>query len=152
MLCVAHLGPLAAFDYLEHSLVTDRACHEAQKLLARDIANAPAGIKSRYLALALMCPARWQSAYCENKRKTVRAAFSTGAAKAGTHPITLGDYSALVDHVTEYGHVQNFPAPPSAASRILPGNGYIRRKLRAASQATSAVNSAGTIRRPTGIK
>lgn len=109
LLCVAHLGPLAAFDYLEHSLVTDRACHEAQKLLARDIANAPAGIKSRYLALALMCPARWQSAYCENKRKTVRAAFSTGAAKAGTHPITLGDYSALVDHVTEYGHVQNFP-------------------------------------------
>lgn len=108
-LCLAHLGPLAAFDYLEHSLVTDRACYEAQKMLARDLAGAPTEQKSRYLALALMCPTRWQSAYCENKRKTVRAAFSAGAAKNGGHPITLGDYSALVDHVTEYGRVQNLP-------------------------------------------
>jgi len=109
LLCHATFVPLAAFDYLEHSLVTDRACHEAQKLLARDLATAPTGQKSRYLALALMCPTRWQSAYCKNKRKTVSATFSSGTAKYSGHPITLGDYSALVDHVTEYGQVRNLP-------------------------------------------
>lgn len=103
------MGELAAFDYLEHSLVTDRACHEAQKLLVRDLSGASADQKSRYLALALMCPTRWQSVYCENKRKTIPGILNTAGAGKKGHPITLGDYSALVDHITEYGQVRNFP-------------------------------------------
>lgn len=107
-LLVLPYASLPAFDYLEHSLFTDRACHEAQKMLSTRLSTASADQKSRYLALALLCPARWKTVYCENNRKAVQAPFSVAAAEKREHAVTLGDYSALVDHFTEYGRVLHF--------------------------------------------
>lgn len=96
--------PLHAFDYMEHSFFTDRACHEAQKMLLPTLSTASAEVKSRYLALALVCPVRWQKEYCHRGSKNPKALINP----EGEHSLTLGDYSALVDHITEYGRVLRF--------------------------------------------
>ena len=101
---------IVAFDYLEHSLFADRACHEAQKILAANMQFASTDIKSRYLALALMCPSRWRPKYCEDGKKTVAGAVS----KSRNFSISIGDYAALADHITEYGRVPTLPGADEA--------------------------------------
>lgn len=103
LLAAGFLQPVAAFDYLEHSLFADRACYESQKILATSLGNATVETKGRYLALSLMCPVRWRPAYCAGGRKNVSSTMTP----EGRPPITLGDYAALVDHITEYGRVRN---------------------------------------------
>lgn len=124
--------PAQGFDYLEHSYFTDRACWQAQtSLLALLEASAPdsskqnsstpqtpddlhasqnyARLRARYLALALVCPERPAVYYCVDERKAVTShinRLSNEPWTSSSHPITLGDYSALADHVSRLGPVR----------------------------------------------
>ncbi|HRP68126.1 MAG TPA: hypothetical protein PLY93_01165 [Turneriella sp.] len=104
-MCLVGVSPTYAFDYLEHSLFTDRACYAAQRILAENVAAGGVREKSRYLALALVCPQKWQPTYCKSGKKN----FDGQMRFNGKHTATLGDYSALVDHITEYGKIKSLP-------------------------------------------
>lgn len=100
-----------AFDYLEHSFFSDRACLEAQRRLGPAAAeDEQAG--ARYLALSLYCPERWDRPYCADGYKQLEANLNRLAAppaESGDLAITLGDISALPDHLTSFGPVRGLP-------------------------------------------
>lgn len=103
--------PSFAFDYLEHSFFTDRACKEAQERLSARLQGPLRDSKTvaHYLALALACPNRWDTPYCSKSNKMVEGNLNRlrdlpGA--GGGHSVTLGDFSALADHLIEFGPVR----------------------------------------------
>jgi hypothetical protein len=102
-----------AFDYLEHSYFTDRACLRAQRLLGERLTRGAAtdDDRARYLALGLLCPARWDTPYCgadETKRAT---AAINRLPPGGSNALTFGDFSSLADHVSRFGPVRGLPGP-----------------------------------------
>ncbi len=101
-----------AFDYLEHAYFADRACYEAQRRLAPLVTPARPDVVARYLALALACPERWDRPYCADDLKQAEAGLNrleAPPAASGDHALTLGDFSALVDHLAWFGPVGGFP-------------------------------------------
>ncbi len=113
------IQPAQGFDYLEHSFFTDRACWHAQKSLLSVLEEADqpqtspeaeqyAQLRARYLALALVCPERPAVFYCVDERKAVTSHINRISNEPWTspsHPVTLGDYSALGDHLSRLGPV-----------------------------------------------
>ena len=100
-----------AFDYLEHSYFTDRACLETQRRAAKRIAagQAPEWMTARYLALALVCPKRWDRPYCVDGYKQLEGGLNPldePPAQSGELSITLGDFAALPDHMSNYGPIR----------------------------------------------
>ncbi|MFN7131249.1 MAG: hypothetical protein ACK4N5_04150, partial [Myxococcales bacterium] len=111
LLLVALPGRAWAFDYLEHSFFSDRACLEAQRRLA-PLARTHADVAERYLALSLFCPEKWERPYCAGGYKQLEGSLNRleePPTESGDHPITLGDYAALPDHLTEWGPVRGMP-------------------------------------------
>lgn len=107
LLIVALPGESHAFDYLEHSYFTDRACRTVQGELARAAASDPK-VGTRYLALSLFCPERWDRPYCAEGYKQLEGSLNRLAeppAQSGDHPITLGDFAALADHLENVGPI-----------------------------------------------
>jgi len=102
-------APASAFDYLEHSFLTDRACLEAQLELGAELAEAPDdGVGARYLALALACPESWERPYCADDYKQLEGNLNQldeAPSEGGEHPVTLGDFAALPDHLSLWGAV-----------------------------------------------
>jgi len=104
--------PAQAFDYLEHSFFGDRACSEAQVRmlpLLKSEAHPSPDLISRYLALGLVCPLRWNTHYCKDDYKELEAALSplsAPATESGEHSLTLGDFAALPDHLSQFGSVR----------------------------------------------
>lgn len=103
-----------AFDYLEHSWFTDAGCRRAQQRLGAHLRANPGdeALVARYMALGLICPANWQTNYCEDKEKQLRGLVNLTEAppeKSGELSITLGDYSALPDHISRLGAVRGLP-------------------------------------------
>jgi hypothetical protein len=101
----------SAFDYLEHSYFTDRSCRAAQEQLAVSILQSSSNprLRSAYLALALVCPNRWEVSYCVDGYKQAEANLNRlpkNASHGGGHSITLGDFTALADHLFEFGPVR----------------------------------------------
>ncbi len=104
-------APAFGFDYLEHSFVTDRACLHAQRSLVALVQAAPenTALRARYLALALVCPERATVDYCVDERKAVTAQINHGGERpweSVEHPVTLGDFSGLADHLSKLGPVK----------------------------------------------
>lgn len=100
-----------AFDYLEHSFFTDRACRRTQERLAIRLRGPLRDSKSvaHYLALALVCPNRWDTPYCSKSEKMVEGNLNrlkNPPGAGGGHSVTLGDFSALADHLIEFGPVR----------------------------------------------
>lgn len=120
--CCLLLGvlPAQALDYLEHSFFTDRACWQAQKSLLPLLeslgdpqnlqqSQQHAELRARYLALALVCPERPAIFYCVDERKAVTSHINRTSNEPWTsssHPVTLGDYSALGDHLSRLGPIR----------------------------------------------
>lgn len=98
------------FVYVEHSYLTDRACRAALEQLAPTVGpDAPLARRARYLALALACPTPWRAPYCADGEKQAESWLSRPdgpPAESGDHPATLGDLSALGDHVSRLGPVR----------------------------------------------
>jgi len=115
-LCVASFlfgslpGPALALDYLEHSFLTDRGCLEAQRRLAPYVADGGAALQARYFALALACPAPWDRPYCKGGYKQVGPGLNhlrpEMPAEEGDLAVTLGDFSALADHQSDFGPIR----------------------------------------------
>jgi len=111
--------PAPAFDYLEHSYLTDRACFLAQttlgKLLSAENAGAPDNeghefLAIRYLALSLLCPLRWDKPYCNGGYKQAASVLhGPRPAEGQEYAITLGDLAALPDHLPWYGRIGGLP-------------------------------------------
>lgn len=108
LLILAAPAPAFAFDYLEHLWFTDRACRDAQTMLASQIAGEPQ-LESAYLALALVCPTRWEGEYCEGGYKRAQSQLTELEVDSRAYSFTLGDYSALADHISRQGPVRNLP-------------------------------------------
>ncbi len=101
-----NLDEATAWDYLEHAWLTDVACREAQTILASELAtNFQEDLAARYVALGVACPVAWNVPYCENGLKVVQS----GLLEAPNYPMTLGDYSAMGDHVSRFGPVPGMP-------------------------------------------
>lgn len=103
-------GEPRAFEYLEHSYLTDRACQQAKERLGPLIEARPddPDIQARYLALALVCPNRRIDEYCIDQNKAVTAPIEDVGQRpwnASDFPLTLGDVSALNDHVSRLGPI-----------------------------------------------
>jgi len=103
-----------AYDYLEHSYFGDRACLDAQTRLAARIAGGRASYETvtRYLALALACPERWERHYCADGDKQAEAGLNrlkAAPAKKGGLAVTFGDYVALPDHLSRFGPIHGLP-------------------------------------------
>lgn len=99
-----------AFDYLEHSYFTDKACYKTQVALIEKGLNRD--ILPIYLALALYCPSSWKRNYCDKGYKIVEGninALSSKPENSGDYSLTLGDISALPDHTDHYGALKNIP-------------------------------------------
>lgn len=102
----------SAFDYLEHSYATDRACALAQKELAPLAAAGNAQAQRSYLVLALTCPQSWSGPYCDGGYKQAAGLLNLielPASKSHDYAITLGDFAALQDHLSELGAVRGIP-------------------------------------------
>ena len=103
-------NPAAAWSYLEHSFLTDRSCYEVLKLTEHDLSqdgdNQSLGAK--YIALSLLCPTEWHTEYCVDRKKSP-VAYVNSNIKEGQHGITLGDYTGLADHISQFGPVEGFP-------------------------------------------
>ncbi len=100
-----------AFDYLEHSYFSDRACLEAQRRLA-PLAARDERIALRYAALSLFCPESWKRPYCGDDYKQLEGSLNRleqPPAEDGDHAITLGDFAALPDHLTAWGPIRDLP-------------------------------------------
>ena len=115
---VLYAGPAPGFDYVEHSFTTDAACDVAQRELAREAGGAISDerLAARYLALSLMCPATWDRPYCERGYKQLEGSVNLleePPAQSGDHAITLGDFSALPDHLASWGAVRGVPQAAS---------------------------------------
>ena len=101
-------GSARAFDYLEHSFFTDRACQSAQETLKRELLSSDhsAPLLPRYLALGLVCPLQPVKYYCSADYKQAHSALSrlsAPPAKSRDHSLTLGDIAALPDHLSAFG-------------------------------------------------
>ena len=101
-------GSARAFDYLEHSFFTDRACQSAQETLKRELLSSDhsAPLLPRYLALGLVCPLQPVKYYCSNDYKQAHSALSRLSEPPATsrdHSLTLGDIAALPDHLSAFG-------------------------------------------------
>jgi hypothetical protein len=115
--------PAAAFDYIEHSYLTDRACTFTQVQLGKTAPMSPE-LAARYLALSLTCPARWDKPYCSRGYKQLEAGLNRldePPERSGDYAITLGDFSALADHLSAFGPVRGLPQASEA--------GLLRRTL-----------------------
>ncbi len=101
-ICFVLLSPTTVFawDYLEHAWFSDRACIEAQRMLSPGLTTDEQ--RARYVAMSLFCPQKWEPSYCADELKTVRGSI-TDVDPADGYSMTLGDYSALGDHVTHFG-------------------------------------------------
>ncbi len=100
------------FDFVEHSFVTDRACRMAQEVLGSRLRSGDASLPSRYLALSLTCPEAWTRPYCVDGYKQLEGSLNRLAKpphQSGDYAITLGDFSALPDHLAAYGAVKGVP-------------------------------------------
>ena len=108
---------VAAFDYLEHSYFADRGCLAAQRALAATLETLPEGperesLTARYLALAVVCPRRWDRPYCLDGYKQLSGTLNSLDAppwRGHDHSITLGDLAALPDHLSEFGAIRGVP-------------------------------------------
>lgn len=103
-----------AFEYLEHSLFGDLGCREAQRRLAPAVAGSAPGdpVVARYIALSLYCPLSWDVPYCADGYKQAEATINTlesSPAESHDYAVTLGDYVALGDHLSDYGPVHGYP-------------------------------------------
>ena len=103
-------NPSSAWTYLEHSFLTDRSCHEVLKIIEHDLSmNETNQTRSaKYMALRLLCPNTWQTEYCTDQKKNPTA-YVNANIKEGQHGITLGDYTGLADHISQFGPVAGFP-------------------------------------------
>ncbi len=102
-------APVFAFDYLEHLWFTDDGCRRAQEVLASELARSPE-LTPAFLALALACPVSWDKPYCAEGRKLARGHLNLLHSKrAHGYSATLGDFSALGDHVSRQGPIKNLP-------------------------------------------
>ncbi|MBU0553569.1 hypothetical protein KKB55_21440 [Myxococcota bacterium] len=91
--------------YVEHAYFTDRACALAQDHLAARLSSTPSpALAARHLALALLCPTRPFVVYCRGAKKQPRAILNPRGL-----PMTLGDVSALGDHVSRFGPIHGLP-------------------------------------------
>ena len=108
------LFPLAstaqAYEYIEHAYFADQACWHAKHQLAPLLDERPDDfdLRARYLALALTCPDQRPTHYCIDGEKAVSSHINRVGDDPwdnSDHSITLGDYSALVDHVSRLGPV-----------------------------------------------
>ncbi|MFL5322440.1 MAG: hypothetical protein ACJ790_22465 [Myxococcaceae bacterium] len=100
-----------AFDYVEHSYMTDRACLLAQQRAAATL-DGDETKALRYLALSLTCPEQWTRPYCAEGYKQLEGSLNRLDAppdKSHDYSITLGDFSALQDHLAELGAVKGVP-------------------------------------------
>lgn len=103
--------PAQAFDYLEHMYFTDTACRRVQLALGERLKREPLNeaLASRYVALGLMCPERWERPYCAGGYKQLEASVNRlerEPKRSHDYAITLGDYAALPDHVSRFGPVR----------------------------------------------
>jgi hypothetical protein len=103
--------PATAYDYIEHTFFTDRACLEAQTRLGARIDQQGADTETiaRYLALALACPETWDKPYCADGYKQLEAGLNRLEAppsESGDLAATLGDYAALPDHLSRFGPIR----------------------------------------------
>ena len=99
------------FEYLEHSYFSDRACWQAQMELRTLLEERPddRALRSRYLAMALACPERSPDHYCIDEEKAVTAQINRVGGRAweqSEHPMTLGDMTALGDHLATFGPIR----------------------------------------------
>lgn len=102
-------SPAFAFDYLEHLWFTDDGCRRAQEALASQLEE-NRDLDAAYLALALACPTTWQQPYCKSGSKHARGHLNeVRPTSKRQYSATLGDFSALADHVSRQGPVQNLP-------------------------------------------
>jgi hypothetical protein len=100
----------SAFEYIEHTYFSDRACLEAQRRLGAhlDETGGDKGDVARYLALALTCPRSWEQPYCRDGDKQLQAGINPLTAPppdSGELAVTLGEFSALVDHLSKFGPI-----------------------------------------------
>lgn len=107
-------APAMAFDYLEHAFFTDDACSRTQRLLLSRLVMSPSDelLLSKYLALAMMCPERWDRPYCEGGYKQLQGNLNrlkSAPYKSHDYSVTLGDYAALPDHLSRFGPIKNLP-------------------------------------------
>lgn len=102
--------PAFAFDYVEHSFLSDKACLQTQQKLA-PVAATDDEAAARYLALSLMCPVRWDQPYCAEGYKLAEGTLNLikPAQDSGDHAVTFGDLVALQDHLPELGEVRGVP-------------------------------------------
>lgn len=119
-------GVASAFDYLEHSFFTDRACQRAQEALQRELisSNYAASVLPRYLALGLVCPLKPGGLYCRDGYKEAHSAISrleAPPAQSKDHSLTLGDIASLPDHLSSFGSVRHLQGAekPGLVSEIL---------------------------------
>lgn len=109
-LWVVDIGDAKAFEYLEHSYLSDRACWQAQGELAQLLEKRPddAALQARYLAMAIACPERSPEQYCIDGQKAVTSQISRVGGRAwedSEFPLTFGDVTALGDHVSRFGPI-----------------------------------------------
>ena len=100
-----------SFEYLEHAYISDRACWQAQLELQPLLEARPDddSLRARYLAMALVCPERSPERYCIDERKTVSSQLSRVGGRPwekSDHPMTLGDFTALGDHLARFGPIR----------------------------------------------
>ncbi len=107
LLMLAVPRPAWAFDYLEHLWFTDDACRRVQDELAAQPIIGEQKVRA-YLALALACPVRWEQPYCTTRHKQATGHLNL-APRLGAYSATLGDYSALADHVSRQGPIKHVP-------------------------------------------
>ena len=102
--------PASGWSYLEHSFTTDRSCHEVLNVIERDLSkdNSNPSLSAKYIALSLLCPNEWQVEYCTDHKKNPTA-YINAHVKKDQHAITLGDYTGLADHISQFGPVNGFP-------------------------------------------
>ena len=100
-------GTARAFDYLEHSYFTDQSCREAMTLIENRLRQVPADVtlQARYIALGLLCGQRAEK-YCDKGRKQWTGFINEAFITNGDHPLTMGDYSAMVDHTSNFGSLR----------------------------------------------
>ncbi len=110
---VAMSGPQSAgaYNYLEHTFFTDRACLETQRRLITRMEQGEASPETiaRYLALSLSCPESWDKPYCVDGYKQLESGLNRLEAEpevSGDLAATLGDFAALPDHLSQNGPVR----------------------------------------------
>lgn len=98
-----------AFNYLEHAYFTDYSCVETKKQLFKKINKGNELLKSKYMALSMYCPKAWNPTYCSNDYKVNSSLINnlkSSPEVTGDYSITLGDVSALADHIANFGSIQ----------------------------------------------